>query len=218
MERISKFADFTYSENSEKYISDMVKYLDENAYSILKFFGVSSDETNITVNIFDDLDEFRKHVKETRKKYGKEKDTEEWICGFTAGNHIDIINYDLYKDMKNESFEDYKKMLVHEFVHAVHFTSKDENYKKDAGSKWINEGLAIYFSKQMDSNITFDKNVTKEILRNGDTNYKNYFLAFLKVLNSTDINFIRDISTKYDFYLENEDNALNLVFNKKVMK
>lgn len=109
----------------------------------------------------------------------------EWVVGFSTLDHVaHLLSYNEYKNTchRYETLEDYKKTLVHEFVHAFHDLYCGGNY---TGIRPIWEGVAVYLSEQ-NNNIDGCLNVSKEELMNGNCDYREFGFFFERLLRTYD--------------------------------
>ncbi len=123
---------------NDKYIIDI---LINNKDCILNFFNY---DLSIIVNVkVLNIDEF----KEEFKSY-LDKDCDNNTTGFIKddSNTIVYLNYNdwKYTTHKNESFEEFNKVIVHEFIHLVHSNYCNRKYPSDD----IWEGIAYYLANQ----------------------------------------------------------------------
>ena len=108
-----------YQREAEVYLNDLLEHLLNSRIEIYNFFGITP-KNKIEINIVptkEKLDEIFK----SNFNY----DASEWVVGFTP---IDKDRYQIYllsyNDYRNtvhhyKSFEDYKRTLVHEFIHII---------------------------------------------------------------------------------------------------
>ena len=110
--------------------------------NIMSFFNINNIVIDIKVLSYDNF------KKEFHNYLGNEIDT--YVTGFIEDNKntIILLNYDDYKFTAHngESYEDYVKVALHEFVHIVHSIACNHNYPSD--DLW--EGIAVYLSEQYD--------------------------------------------------------------------
>lgn len=104
-------------------------------------------EKKLKYKIWDNLDLFRKFVKEKNAFLDNNGNVADWLCGITYDNHIDTLTLDEYRKTKyyeNSELKDMINLVLHEFVRACH----DKKRKKENISKWLSEGLATTISGQ----------------------------------------------------------------------
>lgn len=130
-----------YNEKDKAYIADLLEALNENASCIMDFFEIIELKQKKVVNLWDSTNEYANYIKPYVGEY------QEWIVADTFDKNINILSYDLYvsrKSHKDRSISDYKKVLIHEFVHAC-----QQEINPDANSVfWFWEALATNLSKQ----------------------------------------------------------------------
>ena len=109
---------------------------------ILEFFNV--DNVLVEIKVLD-YDAFKNEFKEYL-----DEDIDLNTTGFIEDdkNTITILNYEDFKytNHKNDTYDDYVKIAIHELVHIIHSIACNHNYPDD--ELW--EGIAVYLSKQYD--------------------------------------------------------------------
>lgn len=123
---------------TNNYVLDIIR---KNINYILNFFEY---DLSIMINIkVLNIDEFKKEFK---LYLGFDCDNN--TTGFIEDDSNTIIYLDFndwkYTSHKNESLEDFNKVLVHELVHLVHSNYCDQKYP----SNDIWEGIAYYLANQ----------------------------------------------------------------------
>ena len=144
-----------YDKKSEMLVQNVNEALMQNFQRVLDFWGIEKLENHVNVTIYSELDDWIKFYEE--KSAAKYQD---YVVGLADGPNIYVLAYDEYKKSlahKNDSLEDFQKIIVHEFVHICHnqlLTSR-ENYSFIMG-----EGLATYLAGQSynhDAKIDYPK-------------------------------------------------------------
>ncbi len=132
---------YKISVNDEK-LQKEINHSHDKIEEILYFFNVNNIDIHIKVLCYVEFkSEFYDYL-------------EHEINGDTTGfieddrNAIILLNYDDYKftNHKGESYDQYVKVAIHEFVHIVHSIACKHNYPSD--DLW--EGIAVYLSEQYD--------------------------------------------------------------------
>ncbi len=189
-----------YDKEAINFIDEVFTYLISEVEDIYSFFNIYpyKNEINIT-------------VVPTKKKLDNdywcyEGTPHDWVVGFTVcGNNaykIYLVSFNDYKNTthKSESLEDYKKVLVHEFVHVVHSIFCKGNYP----ANFIWEGAACYLSGQW-----VNKNVdmpSKDDALNGVCDDNQYAFLFDMILK----NYDKDTFVKI---LKNEINGEDILYD-----
>ena len=126
---------------------EIIKIIEKEIKRILDFFNIKDD-------LKKDI-----HIKELNyNDFKKEFETylntklDNYITGFIEDDK-DTIVYLKYEDWnktthKDEPYEEYEKVIIHEFVHIIHSIYCNKNYPNDN----IYEGVAYYLANQTNSN------------------------------------------------------------------
>ena len=158
-----------YQREAEVYLNDLLEHLLNSRIEIYNFFGITP-KNKIEINIIPTkgkLDEIFK----ANFNY----DASEFVVGFTP---IDKDRYQIYllsyNDYKNtvhhyKSFEDYKRTLIHEFVHIINVIFSNGLFPITP----IWEGVATFLSKQYED--SHEIKVSEEELLEGNCDYRNYY-------------------------------------------
>ncbi|MBQ8762363.1 MAG: hypothetical protein IJZ26_03550 [Clostridia bacterium] len=99
----------------------------------MQFFNIEKLSDNVTIKIYDDIDEFKKFVNDSFKKQaeffkkqGKDvpcRTWDKWISAMAGNGKIDMLNIELTKTEtahKNANLENTLQVAVHELVHICH--------------------------------------------------------------------------------------------------
>lgn len=134
--------------NKEQY-NEAKDYLEKQTLSIFSYFN--NDPFQINIKIIN-------HKKEFDELYGENID---WVVAFydSENNSINALNYNNYNESShiNDSFEDYKKTLLHECVHLIHYQYCNGNYPETPILEGIAELLSEQNYKDVDiSGLTYD--------------------------------------------------------------
>ena len=161
-----------YQREAEVYLNDLLEHLLNSRIEIYNFFGITP-KNKIEINIVptkEKLDEIFK----SNFNY----DASEWVVGFTP---IDKDRYQIYllsyNDYRNtvhhyKSFEDYKRTLVHEFIHIINAIFSNGLFPILP----IWEGIAVYLSKQYED--SHEIKVSQNELIEGKCDYRNFNALF----------------------------------------
>ncbi len=152
----SNFYSIEYDKKSEKLVQNVNEALMQNFQRVLDFWGIEKLEKHVNIRIYSELDEWIKFFEEqSGTKY------QDYVVGLADGPNIYVLAYDEYKKSnmhKNDSLEDFQRVIVHEFVHICHnqLLTGWENYSFIMGV-----GLATYLAGQPynhDVKIDYPKN------------------------------------------------------------
>lgn len=164
-----------YEEEAENFINELIEYLKENRNSVYEFLNFIPRDT-IKIKIVSTQSELRRIYNDNVSL----ENMPNWVVGFsTLDKTINLLSFNQYKNTPHYSstLEDYKKTLVHEFVHAVHDIFSGGNY---TGPKPIWEGVAVYLSGQHNGNGTLT--VTKDELMTEYQDMSEYAIFLKKLL------------------------------------
>lgn len=132
-----------YDEKSEKLVQTINETLSQNFQRILDFWGIEKLDNHVNFQIFSEQEDWI-HFYENMSgmKY------QDYVVGCARGPNIYVLAYDEYKKTqvhKNDSIEDFQKIMIHEFVHIC-----QNQLCKDASklSFIMCEGLATYLAGQ----------------------------------------------------------------------
>ena len=132
-----------YSINSnDENVQNQINNCKNKIIEILDFFNV--DNVNVEIKVLD-YSSFKKEFKEYL-----EHDINNYTVGFIEDdkNMIVVLAYNDYKYTchKNDTYDNYIKMIIHEFVHVIHSIACEHNYPNTE----LREGIAVYLSNQYD--------------------------------------------------------------------
>ena len=173
-----KFLVLDYSKKDLPYINELCSYLEKNCASIVQFFDIKNFGEKVNVKLWDSLTEFRKYYEKLFSKPNAPYVIPKWVCGFANNNDVHTLTFsEFVKTKSNEdpTFDDLKKTVMHEFVHAC-----QKKIDKFGAYAWITEGLAVTLSGQYE-NVDVNKlkfDATLNEMQFGCSNYTNYFLMF----------------------------------------
>ena len=137
------FYSIEYDKKTEKLVQNINAALSQNFQRILDFWEIEKLDNHVNIKIFSELDEWMKFYEEkSGTKY------QDYVIGCADGPYIYVLAFDEYKKTqmhKNDSLEDFQKVMVHEFVHICHNQLITNRY----GYSFImGEGLATYLADQ----------------------------------------------------------------------
>ncbi len=180
-----------YSSNLEDIVKDMIDATNEKYNDIINFFDIK-EYRKITVNLFDDIDEFKSFIANIRNV--DISSLPSYVQGtFDKG----MVNAYVKSDLsKNEPL--YKTrihMILHEMVHLIYLeVILKSNYSNRV--VWLDEGLALNLSGEYDNSKDLINKVIDKIsdfnfipnlnnLKHGKTfindDYNGYCLSYLAV-------------------------------------
>lgn len=132
-----------FDAKSEKLVQSINEALSQNFQRILDFWGIEKLDNHVNIKIYSEMDDWIKLYEEkSGSKY------QDYVVGCADGPNIYVLAFDEYKKTqqhKNDSLEDFQKVMVHEFVHICHNQCITNRY----GYSFImGEGLATYLADQ----------------------------------------------------------------------
>lgn len=135
------FTIFTDKENlnNQQQIFDA---LNDNLARIMSFFEVEKLSKTITVCIHTDIEEWKNYFNSMGSQY------EDYVVGCAWEGKIDVLAFEEYQKTqvhKNDNFDDFLKVVIHEFVHICHQEIQPDFSKV---TWFIGEGLATYLADQ----------------------------------------------------------------------
>lgn len=136
------------------------------------------ENINITIIIFDTkLDFDKEYIKYSNKKVYP------WMVGCSGDGIIKVVSYLDYKNTthKNDTFDEYKKMILHEVVHVVHsyYTNIFNNpYYKVA----LGEGLASFLSEQYNDCSNLKEITFEQLMDNNNYIDYSYYYSFIRYI------------------------------------
>ena len=129
-----------YNDANHELITDLIDAININLRRVMKFFNIYDFKQKKTVYIWDNLDEYINYLKPFVCEY------QDWMVADTYDNNINIVSYDLFLSgpHKNSKMTDYKKIIIHEFVHSC----QQEINPNASNVIWFWEALATNLSNQ----------------------------------------------------------------------
>lgn len=132
----------TYNSETEKLAKDSEIELTKNLTRIMDFFALEKLSNKIKVEIYPTLDDWIKFIESCGKKY------QDYIVGTAFPDKICVLAFDEYSKTrihKNDTFDDYLKVIIHECVHFCNQEKIENGYNSVL---FIMEGLATYLANQ----------------------------------------------------------------------
>ena len=172
-------------------LNELNEFLIANIKSITDFFEFNKNLI-ITIKIFDSKKSLDNYVVSNLSFK-----LDDYVVGLINSEDDTILccSYNDYDNTvhKNESFIDYKKMILHECVHILHiyYMAKDNLYFY----KYLREGIASYLTNQYEEcNI---ENVKVENVLNDKVSYRVYFSIIKKIIKKYGLEKLKEI-LKFD--------------------
>lgn len=184
---------FKYENNglNDTQLNEINEFLNANIKSITDFFEFNKNLI-ITIKIFDSKKSLDNYV--INNLSFKLND---YVVGLINSGNDTILccSYNDYDNTahKNESFIDYKKMILHECVHILHtyYMAKDNSYFY----KYLWEGIANYLTNQYEEcNI---ENIKVEDVLNEKVSYRVYFSIIKRIIETYGLEKLKEI-LKFD--------------------
>ena len=132
-----------YDKKSEKLVQTINEALSQNFQRVLDFWGIEKLANHVNIKIYSEMDDWIKFYEE---KSGSRY--QDYVVGCADGPNIYVLAFDEYKKTqqhKNDSLEDFQKIVIHEFVHICHNQLITDPEKT---SFIMGEGLATYLAGQ----------------------------------------------------------------------
>lgn len=189
-----------YTKKDEKYINDIIVYLEHVSQEIIDFFAIENLNNKIKVTLWDSLENFRNLYQKLGYSLTADGKVPEWICGFAYNCDVEALTIEEYKKTRgheNANVQDLMHLILHEFVHACH-----NNILNNEHYAWLSEGMATTISHQCDeSELKF--NATCDEMIHGCQNYLNYHTMFSYVIDAYGKDYVTKLIKDYAF-LEKE--------------
>lgn len=183
-----------YSDKDLDYIDDLCAYIEWSSDEIVTFLNIQTFGEKVHVKLWDNLESFRKCYKDTGYSLDKKGEVRKWVCGFAFGNDVHTLCLEAYRQTKtheNNTLQDLKYLIMHEFTHSCHTKLNPKKYA------WLGEGLATTITHQMENE---DKifNFTLNQAINGGPDYRNYHTMFSYVYKTYGRDYILNLINDYD--------------------
>ena len=204
MKYIGKYATYYYEKSDEDLIKGLDEYINKDAENIYNFFDSTLNRENVDINIIPTKEEYDNIVKLRRNVDSIPK----WEIG-NAGDGI--ITYVSLKDYKNtdhkfkpEDYDkaliDYKKTMVHEYVHFVSILYKKKNNIKDS-TRYLEEGIAQYLSHQKE-NKKLEFKYSLEDIYESKSCYDGFYLMTKYILDNYGKEYFLKLLTDKEYTLK----------------
>lgn len=209
MTKESKHAIFKYEESDTSLINELAEFIDDNAERIFQFFGVKTQVKPI-IRIIPTKIEFDKQFIRDHSWAGPDYQCEKWLRGYAKNQTITYLSIHDYKNTTHafkkanyhRALENYKKTLLHEFVHFVNILFITENNCPQYTAKYLSEGLASCLSGQREhKKMTFDCTLNEVLYKERESKknyYDNWDLVTRFLLENYDHDFIIELIKDHD--------------------
>lgn len=184
-----KYIVIEYSDKDLLYINDLCKYIEQSCEEIISFFDIKEFGKKVNIKLWDNLENFRRYYKKVGSSLDEKGETCNWVCGFSNGDIIHSLCLDEYKKTKfheNNTLQDLKFLVMHEFTHSCHSKINKPYYT------WLAEGLATTITHQME-NTDRILNFSLEQALDGGCDYQNYHIMFSYVYETYGRNYILNL-------------------------
>lgn len=124
-----------YDDNN-KYIPDVVNYLESKMDNIMSFFELDSLKKKRKIVIYDDLELYKKHIEQFYEY-------QDYMCADTNDGNINLLSLEAARkthEHADMTLDDLKRTILHEFVHICQQDSEIEHIDSDI--VWFWEALA----------------------------------------------------------------------------
>lgn len=190
-----------YNKEDLENIDEIIETLKNNYHRILSFFKIEQLDKPLYITLYNDHLKFQKELKQITKN-----DIPFWVTGSSKNNknddysRIDYLSLNEIKNIeihKDETIEELKKGLLHEFVHICHSQSCEYNYPKEL---FLVEGVATYLSNDYQNPILSEP-IEKVLDNKNYVEYENYRYVFDRLIE-----------------MFNHDELLNILNNKQKLE
>lgn len=150
--KISNDIEILYNKCDEDYINEIIGFFKLNYKRIMDYFSIDKIDKKVIIRLWDNSLSFRNGLKKitgydmpfwATGSSKNDKDDEYARIDYLSLNEIKKIDYH-----KNETVDDLKKGILHEFVHTCHSQSCNYNYPEEY---FLSEGVATYLAHQYDN-------------------------------------------------------------------
>lgn len=159
-----------YNENLE-YIPDVIKSLEIKMRDIMSFFAIRSFDSKVKIIVYDVLQLYKEHIEQFFEYHG-------YMCADTNDGNINIASLEAIHQTKenvNMTLDEWKRVLLHEFVHICQQEKEIEHIDDDI--IWFWEGLATNLGNP-DNYKVIQINATNEDINEFNCFADNYPIAF----------------------------------------
>lgn len=197
-----------YYGNNEDFISKLSNNLEDKLTSILSFFEIEKLNKKIIIKIISNKNEFDDIF---YKVHNFKPDLN--AMGFYYNGEIIYLSYNglAGTNHKNDSYETYINILIHECVHFIHGIITNDKMSL----RCLNEGIALYLGKQYNE-IDYAKFncELEDLLNQKNIDYYNYYLLMCFLIDNYEKNYILKILKDSNYaYHELENIVSNLKKN-----
>lgn len=144
MQTISKNITLNFNQKDVELAKEVITFALKKFPEIENYFEIKTFP--VAINIWDDFDKFAKKMCEGGAKIGEHSSV---VANASKDEDvIDVLTFEIYKTRpkhEKSTFEDFKKTILHEYVHLCHQKILLDKTKMPA---FMMEGIATYLSKQ----------------------------------------------------------------------
>ena len=133
-----------FSENDKALAEQVANVLDTKYREIMKWFELESLPKKTVIKIYDDREEYKKHIIPWLEKNGER--WQDWMKADTYDGNINMLHIEKCREVDDHSDMDMQDFLttpIHEFVHICHRAVLEDDF-----DTWFMEGLATQLAKQ----------------------------------------------------------------------
>lgn len=197
-----------YYGSNEDFISKLSNNLEDKLTSVLSFFEIEKLNKKIIIKIISNKNEFDDIF---YKVHNFKPDLN--AMGFYHNGEIIYLSYNglAGTNHKNDSYETYINILIHECVHFIHGIITNDKMSLRS----LNEGIALYLGKQYNE-IDYAKFncELEDLLNQKNIDYYNYYLLMCFLIDNYEKNYILKILKDSNYaYHELENIVSNLKKN-----
>lgn len=158
-------------DEKDKYISDIIEYLDNKSNEILDFFELKELKRQRKIVIYNDIEKYKKHMGKYSKYY-------DYMCADTNDGNINTLSLEEAHKTKTHAdmtIDDLKRVIAHEFVHICQQDCEIEPIEETIG--WFWEALATNLGNPEGRN-KIEIEATNNDIINFNSLPNNYLIAF----------------------------------------
>lgn len=194
-----------YSKKNLDYANKISEYVEEKFSDSDKYFEIKDKKIEIFIMNKTDFKEFIEVLK---------MQSHDWLCGVASNCICAVLTYEEYinyENRKNQTFEDYLDMIVHEVIHARHQLSGKSKKRKEAN--WFKEALACNLGNPKRKKIITIENTLEDIRNSNNINYNVYYTIGKYMLDNYSLERIKEYIIDDDKVVNDLENVLNDVNN-----
>ena len=183
-------------DDNENLITKLSNTLEDKLTTILSFFEIEKLNKKIIIKIISNKNEFDDIF---YKVHNFKPDLN--AMGFYHNGEIIYLSYNelASTNHKNDSYESYINILIHECVHFVHGIITNDKMS----IRCLNEGIAIYLGKQYDEiDYTKFNCKTEDLINQKNIDYYNYYLLMCFLIDNYEKKYVLKLlrESKYAYH------------------